>query len=825
MTTRRQLLGAAAALPLLGQPFLSMGGQAMAAPAEPPPSPRERAKLDRGWRFHLGHAQDPARDFGFGAVQLAFAKAAAHAPDPAALDYDDSQWAPVSLPHDWGVELPFIAPAGLNPDAKEDPRASHGYKPLGREFPDTSVGWYRLAFDLPATDPGRRLSLEFDGVFRDSLVFLNGYVVGENASGYAPFRCDIADVANYGGANVLLVRADASQGEGWFYEGAGIYRHVWLVKTDPVHVPQWGVFVRSTLDAGGAAQLSIATELANEAGADGRFQVTSTVLDPQGRAVAAAQADVAVAAWTIGAADQVITLATPALWSLDAPSLYRLRTEVRADGRLLDLYETSFGVRSLRFDPQAGFFLNSASVKLKGTCNHQDHAGVGVALPDRLHAFRVERLKSMGSNAYRTAHGPPSPALLDACDRLGMLVLDETRRMSTDPIALGELERLVRRDRNRPSVILWSIGNEEPHQGTDRGARIATTQKRLIERLDGTRPVTEAMDGGWGDGVTKVLDVVGFNYRTTQMDAFHARFPDMPVIGTETGSTVTTRGIYTRDAKHQFTTAYDTEAPWWASTAEGWWPYVDARPYIAGGFIWTGFDYRGEPTPFARWPSVASYFGVMDSCGFAKDEYYYYRACWTAEPQVHLLPHWTWPGREGQSIEVWCYANVERVELLLNGASLGAQPVVKDGHLVWTVPYAPGVLEARGYQGSAVTVRDRRETAGAPARIALSADRVQLVADGEDVAVVTIQILDAQGRPVPTAGDAVTLSVGGAGRLIGMGDGDPTSHEPDKASTRHAFNGLCMGLVQTAPDAAGPIEVQASAPGLQGASLRLTARA
>jgi beta-galactosidase len=519
--------------------------------------------------------------------------------------------------------------------------------------------------------------------------------------------------------------------------------------------------------------------------------------------------------------DHAITLAQPALWSVQTPNLYRLETQILVDGAVVDRYATPFGVRTIRFDPERGFFLNGVSVKLKGTCNHQDHAGVGVALPDRLHEFRIERLKSMGSNAYRSAHNPPAPALLDACDRLGMLVIDENRRMSSDPESLDELERMIRRDRNRPSVILWSIGNEEPHQGNETGARIATTMKRLIERLDGTRLITEAMDAGWGDGVTRVLDVVGFNYRTQQMDAFHARFPQIPLIGTETGSTVTTRGVYVRDKQRQFPTAYDTEAPWWASTAEGWWPYVDARPYIAGGFIWTGFDYRGEPTPFNRWPSVASYFGVLDSCGFPKDAYYYYKGWWDNAPQAHLLPHWTWPGREGQPIDVWCYANVERVDLLLNGRSLGVKDVVKDGHLAWTVPYAPGVLEARGYRGGRLVVRDRRETAGPPSRLALTADRARLKGDGADVAVVSVEVLDAQGRPAPTAADRVTFDVSGAGDLIGVGNGDPTSHEADKASTRSMFNGLCMALIQSRVGGGSRIRVVATAPGLKGDVLLL----
>ncbi len=812
MATRREVIGAAAAI--------SLASPAVAAPVAAPPV-RERTRLDHGWRFHLGHTQDPARDFGFGAAQIAYAKAAAHAPAPAAPDYDAAAWAAVDLPHDWGVELPFAPPADPVAPGKTDPFAAHGYKPLGREFPATSVGWYRLQLDIPQSDLGRRLSLEFDGVFRDCIVFVNGFILAENHSGYTPFRVDLTDVAEYGGTNTVLLRIDASQGEGWFYEGAGVYRHVWLVKTAPVHVPQWGVAVRSVLQ-GGIAHLAVTTEVAAECGGAHHCEVISTVRDPAGHPAGQARSVVTPGAWGAAEAEHRITLARPVLWSLEAPALYALETELRVDGAVVDRYETPFGLRTIHFDPQRGFLLNGARVELKGTCNHQDHAGVGVALPDRLHAFRVERLKAMGSNAWRAAHNPPAPALLDACDRLGMLVIDETRRMSTDPEALDDLARLVRRDRNRPSVILWSIGNEEPHQATEVGARIAAVQKRLIGRLDGTRPVTEAMDGGWGSGVTGVIDVVGFNYRTTRIDDFHAKFPRVPVIGTETASTVTTRGVYIRDDKRQFTTAYDTEAPWWATTAEGWWPYVDARPYIAGGFIWTGFDYRGEPTPFDRWPSVGSYFGVLDSCGFPKDEYYYYRAWWGAEPQVHLLPHWTWPGREGQPIEVWCYANVERVELFLNGRSLGAQPVVRDRHLAWSVPYAPGVLEARGWRGDTMIVVDRRETAGAPARIALQADRMRLAADGDDLAVVRIEICDDKERPVPTASDMVQLTVSGPGRLIGMGNGDPTSHEPDKTGRRSAFNGLAMGLVQSRPGVRGRLRIDASASGLAPATLQLT---
>jgi beta-galactosidase len=822
---RRHVLASTAGLTLAA--LAAKQTQAAAAPpgVAPTPtavSPRETARLDLGWRFHLGHASDPGRDFNFGAIQSGFAKAGSwNWPQaPVTAFYNDADWAAVDLPHDWAIELPFVQPAYLDPN-RDDQRASHGYKPLGREYPDTSVGWYRHTFTLPATDAGRRLTLEFEGVFRDCRVWVNGYLLTRNSSGYAPFSVDFTDVANLGGLNVVALRVDASEGEGWFYEGAGVYRHVWLVKTDPVHVPQWGTFVRSTVD-GASAAVTITTEVTNDSDAERSLVLISAIFDPDGKRVGGSPAPLIAQPRQTTSVTQTVKVATPQLWSIETPRLYRLETEIHAEDGLVDRYTTTFGIRTIHFDPAQGFFLNGVHVKVKGTCNHQDHAGVGTAIPDRLQAFRIERLKAMGSNAYRTSHNPPAPSLLDACDRLGMLVLDETRRMGSDTEALAELETMVRRDRNRPSVFLWCIGNEEPQEVTAAGGRIAETMKRLVYKLDGTRPVTEAMDFGWGGaiGVSNTLDVMGFNYRPAAAAAYHAKFPDKPIILTETGSTVTTRGVYTRDVAHQFASAYDVEAPPWAQTAQQWWPVCDAAPYSAGGFVWTGFDYRGEPTPFHRWPSVASYFGLMDSCGFAKDEFFYYKAWWDETPMVHLFPHWTWPGREGKPIDVWTYANVDRVELFLNGKSLGMQPVVKDGHLAWSVPYAPGAIEAHGYKGDKLVVRERRETAGAAVKIALTADRTRLAADNADLAVITIAILDANGRPVPDAADAVRLSLSGPGALIGMGNGDPTSHEPDKTDVRRAFKGLAMGIVQ-ARGASGRVRVRAEAEGLASAEVVL----
>ena len=823
--TRRQALvatGGAGALSVV-TPVLAALPSTSAAATDL--GPRERLLMDFGWRFALGNAQDPARDFGFGADQRTYAKAGAKVAAPAAMDFDDGAWTPVNLPHDWAVDLPFVPNPAYVPSGKpgdEDPRAAHGYKPLGREFPETSVGWYRKAFDLPAATPGQRLSLEFDGVFRDCIVIFNGYVLEQAASGYGPFRVDITDFAMPGERNSLVLRVDASLGEGWFYEGAGAYRHVWLVKTAPVHVPQWGTCVRAEI----SGAVTLATDVANESGEAARCELLTSILDGAGRPVAALPAVSAdLAPWSRVTLDQAAAIASPVLWSLETPHLYTLVTELRVEDRVIDRYLTSFGVRSLRFDPAQGFFLNGQHVKLKGTCNHQDHAGVGAALPDRLQAFRLELLKGMGCNAYRTAHNPPTPELLEACDRLGMLVIDETRIMSSSPEALGDLERMIRRDRNHPSVILWSIGNEEPQQATARGARVARTMKRLVNRLDPTRLVTAAMDQGFGEGISAVLDVQGFNYRHDKMDVFHAQFPNAPIIGTESASTVATRGEYARDDAKSYVPAYDTEHPWWATTAETWWSHAAERPFVAGGFIWTGFDYRGEPTPFNHWPSISSHFGAMDTCGFPKDNYFYYRAWWRPEPLLHLLPHWTWPGREGQPIAVWCHSNLDRVELFLNGESQGVRDVARNSHVEWNVPYAPGVLEAHGYQHGKLVLRERRETAGPAAGIVLRADRSTLNADGEDLAMLTAMIVDAKGRPTPKGDDLVTFVVSGPGVVIGVGNGDPTSHEPDHASHRHAFNGLCAAIVQTRRGVAGMVTVTASAPGLKPASVVVKAQA
>jgi beta-galactosidase len=783
--------------------------------------------LDFGWRFHFGHANDPAKDFGFGAQnrEATFAKSGAFPPVTRA-NFDDSQWRSVDLPHDWAVELPFEkGPAVIDRDGKPTGHyelPDHGAKPIGRDFPETSIGWYRRVFDIPATDAGQRISVHFDGVFRHAMVMFNGHYIGEEFSGYAPFRFDLTDFVNYGDKNVLTVRVDATLAEGWFYEGAGIYRHVWLTKSDPVHIAPDGTYVRSEVH-GNSATIFIQTEVKNETATAVVCQVYSEVLDAADKKVAMTQTKtISIPGWGNHTFESQLIVDRPLMWSVDNPYLYRIANVLRGDG-VLGGDNVTFGIRSARFEADKGFFLNDKHVQLKGTCNHQDHAGVGSALPDRLQSYRVERLKSMGCNAYRTSHNPPTPELLDACDRLGMMVMCETRMMSSNPEGLGQLERMIRKYRNHPSIIIWSLGNEEREQGTPRGAKIVASMKRLAKELDPSRLVTIAMNNSWGKDASAVLDVQGCNYNDGKIDDFHKQFPTQPMVGTETASTVSTRGIYENDKERGYVSAYDLNFPLWAAKAETWWKDYDSRPFLAGGFAWTGFDYRGEPTPY-NWPNVSSHFGIMDLCGFPKDNYFYYQAWWTSERVLHLFPHWNWPGKEGHEIDVWVHSNLDSVELSLNGASLGSQKVERNTHLAWKVKYAPGSIEACGTKNGKVVLTDKRETTGAPAKLVLRPDRQKISADGEDLSVIAVEVQDAQGRIMPVASNEVTFEVGGNGKLIGVGNGDPSCHESDKGSKRSAFNGLCMAFVQASKHA-GEIRVVASASGLESALTVIQAEA
>jgi beta-galactosidase len=764
-------------------------------------APREQLLFDWAWKFQLGHGTDPARDLGWGNNQEDFTKTGNI--KVARVGYDDSKWRSLNLPHDWAVELPF---------AWDDTLAPHGFKPLGRKYPETSVGWYRREFDIPASDAGRRVAVDFDGAFRDVLVFVNGCFIGRNDNGYAPFRFDITDFLAVGQKNCIVARVDASFGDGWFYEGAGIYRHVWLTKFDPLHLGKWESYVRPKATDSEAVNLELATVVVNEGGNFEKAAVSWQILDAAGKTVAAAEAPAQVidvdgkVSFTASA-----KLSNPALWSVEAPNLYAAIVTVKSGDKVRDAERITFGVRFVRFEADHGFFLNGQHLKIQGTCNHQDHAGVGAALPDRMQAFRLGVLQQMGCNAVRTSHNMPTPELVEACDRMGMMMMCETRQMSSSPEGLAQLETMIKRYRNSPSIIIWSIGNEEWHLQNDQaeeGAKIAATMVRRCHELDPTRVVGAAVNGDNEKGDSNPLDIVGFNYVMKFPDVFHKEHPTRPIYGSETASTISQRGCYQTDKLRNSLSAYDVNHTEWSQLAEEWWTFYATREWEAGGFAWTGFDYRGEPTPYG-WPSINSNFGIVDTCGFPKDNFFYYKSWWTKEPVLHLFPHWTWAGREGEEIPVWVHSNLDEVELFLNGKSLGRQKVARLSHVEWKVRYEAGAIEARGWKDGKLVLTEKRETTGEIVAVRLAANRMTIDADGADVVVLTVDALDAAGRALPTAQNMINFKVTGEGALIGVGNGDPNCQESDKESRRSLFNGLAQVIVQSTKTA-GTITIEAS---------------
>jgi beta-galactosidase len=787
-------------------------------------SPREQLLFDFGWKFAFGNGADPLKDQGFGMGQSDFSKTGEF--KIAKAGFDDSTWRILNLPHDWAVELPFVHDDSGNGDSQ---LRSHGYKPLGRRYPETSVGWYRREFEIPASDAGRRIRVEFDGAFRDVLLWVNGCFIGRNDNGYAPFGFDLSDFLAYGARNYIAVRVDASFGDGWFYEGAGIYRHVWLTKTGPVHLGKWDSTVRTAV-SGTSAELALSTIVQNESRQTADVRVSWKIVDASGAMVAAAESPrQSVPAEGSSDFSATATLVNPALWSVDAPNLYSAVVSAVSEGKVLDAERVQFGVRTAVFDADRGFLLNGKQLKIQGTCNHQDHAGVGAAVPDRLQWFRLSVLHEMGCNAVRTSHNAPTPEWVDACDRMGMMMMCETRQMSSSTEGLSQFELMVKRYRNSPSIILWSIGNEEwvlQDAMAEQGERIAAAMVGLCHHLDPTRVASAALNGDNERGVSVPLDIIGFNYNTRKYpEPFHRKYPKRPIFGSETSSAVSTRGVYMTDPLRNTVNCYDGVVPW-GETPEQWWSFYGTHDWEAGGFAWTGFDYRGEPTPYG-WPSVNSQFGIVDMCGFPKDYFFYYKAWWRKEPSLHLFPHWNWEGREGDQIPVWVYSNLDEVELLVNGESLGRQRVPHLGHVEWKVRYEPGSIEARGFQDGSVVLSEKRETTGPVNSIRLMADRLEISANGEDLAMLQVEALDDQGRPVPIADNLVEFNISGPGKLIGVGNGDPNCQESDKAPRRSLFNGLAQAIIQSTKNA-GEIQIEAisrgSGPGRTPAKIVITTK-
>ncbi len=662
------------------------------APAET--SPREKLLLDLNWKFTLKDPADAGDLFkyaesdlskqGGGSAQKEMDLAAKRLDEATTNlggkvsyvqpDFDDSQWQSIKLPHDWAIDLPFRA----------DANTGKGSRDLN-SLQGTTIGWYRRAFSVPPSDQGRTIWIEFGGAYRNTLVWLNGHCLGRMASGYTPFSYDVSKALNYGGRNELAARVDASNNEGWFYEGAGIYRHVWMIKTGPVHVAHWGTYVTSKVD-GDAATVSIETTVENSGAGNASGQLTSTVYDEAGASVGTATIDVAPQPGTTQVVKQQVQVASPKLWSPETPHMYKLISQIQAGGAKTDEYTSPFGIRTVDFSAQTGFSLNGQHRFIKGVCNHQDFAGVGAAVPDRIQEYRAAMIKEIGADGWRMSHNPPNEEVLDECDRQGIMVMDENRRFGDYAEPRADLKAMLLRDRNHPCVVIWSLGNEEMRlQGSEEGAQICKNLQDEAHELDPSRQCTLAINhGNDKSGFTTVLDVSGINYCKLWggMDRYHETYPDRKYIVTEEASTLTTRGLYFEDKAKGYLTGYDAYVPGWGSTAQGWWNFYQSAPgkpddkkpvrssWVGGAFVWTGFDYRGEPTPYG-WPCISSHFGILDTCGFPKDIYYYYKAWWTKEPVLHLYPHWNWNQVSHRMLQVKVKTNLPQVEFWSEKSKLG----------------------------------------------------------------------------------------------------------------------------------------------------------
>ncbi|MCR5709685.1 MAG: DUF4982 domain-containing protein [Bacteroidales bacterium] len=675
--------------------------------------------FDDGWRFAFGNASSPEKDFGRGTEYFNyFTKAASiHNTGPYAPGFDDSSWREVQLPHDWVVDLPF------SPEASH----SHGYKTVGWRWPETSVGWYRKHFTIPADALGKPVSLRFDGIFRDSEIWVNGFWLGGERSGYATATYNIAEYLNYGRDNVVTVRVDATFEEGWFYEGAGIYRHVWLTVGDPAPVPERTMPVITT-------------------------------------------------------------------------------------------------------DPDLGILVDGKVVRLRGANVHQDAAGVGAAIPDALWVWRIKQLKSFGFNAIRTSHNPVSPALLDICDSLGMYVLEETRLMGVNEAQLEPLRRMIERDKHHPCIVMWGVGNEEwGIEWNEKGERIARTMTEFCHSIDPTRPVVVASSSG--PEIVKGTDIAGYNYiLQNPVDKHRADYPSRVAVGTEETSGCGTRGVYYDDRANGRMAALNRSPQGPDSLLnciERGWKFYDSRPWLAGLFYWTGFDYRGEANPLV-YPATGSEFGILDYCGFPKDEAWYLKSWWTGEPVLHILPHWNLEGHEGEKVAVWVYSNCDEVALYVNGHNLGRKKMPHNGHLEWTAVYKPGNVRAVGYRNGRKVMEETVFTAGAPSSLCLEPDRTGLDADGRDLSVLSVAVKDSRGNFVPTACIPIEICVDGPVRILGAGNGDPafrSRERPEDPSSKtftiETFNGLAQVLIQST-GAAGDASVTVSGAGVGAATVHLT---
>lgn len=733
--------------------------------------------LNRGWKFiekdfSLLTSTKKHNDI------YAFAKGGA-AKGPCEAGFDDSLWQDVELPHDWMTSKEFT----------ENGIPNQGYK-------DRGIGWYRLKFALDKSDRDKQILLEFEGMSADAQIYVNGMLLKRSYSGYNSFSVDMTDMANFGEVpNVMAIRIDASVWQGWWYEGAGIYRNVWLCKKSAVHLAYQGIWLKPEKIEVDKWKLCIEAHVENSFEYNEKLEILHFLTDKNGNTIGESQAETRISGFGNIIVKTEIEVEEPDLWDVNSPELYQVRSSVRIAGREIDYQIHKTGFREILMNAENGFWLNGKQVKLKGFCCHQDHAGVGVAVPYKVKEYRIQKLKDLGANAYRCAHNP-DPEILDICDRFGLMVMEENRTFSSAVDNLEEMKGIIRNARNHPSVVLYSVLNEEPLQGTGKGRRIAGRLQAAIKELDDTRPVTGAFNGGYleEEGAATILDAVGINYNPARYDAFHAKFPNTPLIGSETASAFMVRGEYQTDFNRHMIDDYDSECASWGNTIRDAWKQVAQRAFVAGTFVWTGFDYRGEPTPF-EWPSVATYFGTYDSCGFEKNACYLYRAFWKDEAMVHLASPWNSCLPEGTAVRVQVYSNCEEVEVFVNGKSVGRKQNDPYEQAVYNVSYQKGTIEAVGYQSGRPVASDCQRTAGEAVRLVLKPVLSAIKDDGHDAAIVNVSLADMKGTVLSDAEELVYFELQN-GIVLGVGNGNPVSHEPDIASYRRLYHGRAQIILK-----------------------------
>jgi beta-galactosidase len=775
------------------------------------------ANFNAGWKFNLGDATAAS-----------------------AKSFDDKAWRSLDLPHDWSIEGAF--------DKNNPATAGGGALPGG-------IGWYRKQFTVPASSKGKYVAINFDGVYRNSEVWINGHFLGKRPNGYISFRYVLTPYLNYGGLNTIAVRVDNSrQPNSRWYSGSGIYRDVKLLTLNPTHVAQWGTYVTTPEVTASRAVVKLQTELQSPVNKQVQAVLSIEIVDAENQVVASSRQALKLRGNMTSS--KTLEVQNPKLWSTDQPYQYTVRTRVLVNKQVVDQYTTPLGIRTFSFDANQGFALNGKSMKIRGVCNHHDLGALGTAFNVRAAERQLEILKSMGCNAIRTSHNPPASALLDLCDRMGFIVMDEAfdmwaQKKSPFDYHLDwtkwhkqDLSDQIRRDRNHPSVFIWSVGNEIPEQGGKEGdttGRVIVRELAAIVRsLDTSRPITTANNNvETSNNLIKAnaVDLIGFNYHHENWKDFHKNFPGKKLIATETTSALQTRGSYDQPADSMriwpiswdkpFTTgnedlscsAYDNCYTPWGSSHEQTLKAFTNDPAVSGMFVWTGFDYLGEPTPYT-WPARSSYFGIMDLAGFPKDVYYMYKSVWTNEPVLHIFPHWNW--KAGQTIDVLAYySQADEVELYLNGKSLGKRTKQgEDLKVSWKVPYQPGELKAISRKAGKTVLEQEIHTAGQAAKLILSADRNQIKADGNDLSFVTVKVVDKDGNLIPDAANRIDFSLVGNGTITGVDNGSQVSHESFKANYRKAFNGLALVIVK-AGKTGSTLQLRASSTGLQDASIEI----